>query len=162
MWVIIIWWGCCKRYCYTKKATIIRFQVGSISHINYQYGSLLIDTWLWWLSSDIIALYFLLDNLSCRWIVCICWGCCNKYSYIKKNTIIKCHVGSISHLNYRYWILLIDTRPDWLWWLSSDIIALYFLLDNLSCTRIAQWGQPLLLDAVAGIMGLVMDLKIHL
>ena len=25
--------------------------------------------------------------------------------------------------------------------------------------RAAQWGQPLLLDAVAGIMGLVMDLK---
>ena len=25
----------------------------------------------------------------------------------------------------------------------------------------AQWGQPLLLDAVAGIMGLVMDLKIY-
>ena len=44
---------------------------------------------------------------------------------------------------------------------------LCFVLICLHCISggvgtIAQWGQPLLLDAVAGIMGLVMDLKIYL
>ena len=35
------------------------------------------------------------------------------------------------------------------------------LVLQLIATR-AQWGQPLLLDAVAGIMGLAMDLKNYL
>ena len=46
--------------------------------------------------------------------------------------------------------------------LSLTVYSYEEKMDILFFHCIAQWGQPLLLDAVAGIMGLVMDLKIDL
>ena len=45
--------------------------------------------------------------------------------------------------------------------MSSTLVNAAALFKNKHAAA-AQWGQPLLLDAVAGIMGLVMDLKIDL